>query len=286
MSASEEHLRDAYAHCGGFLRDHDRDLWLAALFVAPEVRAHVHALYAFATEIARTSDIVTQPTLGEIRLQWWREVLEGERRGEGASHPVAAALLDTMARFHLPASALVAYVEARRFDLYADPMPTLGDLEGWCGEVWSALFRMASIIAAGGRDPGGAEAAGHAGVAFGLARILRDLPRHGARGQCYTPRDVLERHGAVVEAAAAGVSSPAFLGALAELRDVARRHLADARAGLDALPEDVRRVFLPLALVEPLLARMERRSYDPFASDVEPPQWRRQFSLWRAARAG
>lgn len=277
----------AYAACEEALRDGapaDRDAWLASLFIPVAARPHVQALYAFSLEIARVPDIVSQPTLGEIRLQWWIEAVEGARETEAAAHPVCAALLDTARRFNLPRAALAALVEARRFDLYADPLPSVTDLEGYCGETRGSLIRLASIVLAGGRDPGGAEAAGHAGVAIGIARILANLPLQVARSQCFIPSDLLARHGALPEAVVAGHMSPSLEAALAEMRDLARRHLASAlRAAADMEPA-ARAALLPIALVEPILRGMERRGFNPFRDNAEPAQWRRQWALWRASK--
>lgn len=280
---SESDLSQAYAIAGEQVREAELDVWLATLFAPATARPHLLALHAFAHEIARAPDIVSQPALGEIRLQWWREVLEGERRGEATANPIAAALLDTASRFHLPTPALTALIEARRFDFYQDSMPSMTDLEGYLGETWSVLFRLGSIIAAGGSDPGGADAAGRAGVAYGLMRLLQDLPRHAARGQCYVPKDVLARHGALPEAAAAGLASPALDRALDELRGLARQRLAEARAGIASLDPAVRAVFLPLALVEPGLRALDK-ARDPFTPAPALSQWRRQWVLWRASR--
>ncbi len=270
-----------YAHCASLLADGDRDLWLASLFVPERFRPHVHALWAFAHEIGRISLIVSEPMLGEIRLQWWREVLEGERAGEAAQNPVAAALLDTLAKFSLPRQPALNLLEARKFDLYRDPMPSLTDLEGYCGETWSAFFRLVTLVLANGHDPGGADACGHAGVALGLTRILRDLPLHARRGQCFIPKDVLARNGAVVEAAAAGLDSPALDAALGELRALARKHAAEAQASAVSLPRDIAPAFVPLAIVPLYLNAMEKRGYQPFETVVEPAQWRRQWAMWR-----
>lgn len=282
-----ESLAAAYALCETSLREGstaDRDAWLASLFIAPDTRRHVQALYAFSREIARVPSIVSQPTLGEIRLQWWVEALEGLRKAEAEPNPLAAALFDTMARFNLPAAALIALIEARRFDLYADPMPTVNDLEGYCGEAYGGLMRLSSIVVAGGSDPGGGEPVGHASVAIGVARVLASLASQAARGQCYIPRDVLASHGALPEAVAAGLMSPALEGALAQMRTIARGHAQAAFAAAPLMAPGARVVLLPLALVEPMLARMERRGFDPFRDVAEPPQWRRQWALWRAAR--
>jgi phytoene synthase len=287
MSDTRSSLADAYAACEAALREGagaDRDAWLASLFVPASARPYLQALYAFDREIARVRDIVSQPALGEIRLQWWVEAIEGARAAEAASHPVAIALFDTMSKHSLPAAAFLGLIEARRFDLYADPMPDLVHLEGYCGEIHGALIRLAGIVAAGGRDPGGAEAAGHAGAAIGIARVLADMPAQAARSQCYIPRDVLSRHGALPEAVAGGVMSPALAAALSDMRATARRHVEAARKASGAMAQEARASLLPLALVEPVLKRMERRGFNPFGDSAEPPQWRRQWALWRAAR--
>lgn len=277
MSAGAED----YAFCEQLLRENDRDRWLACLFAPEEKRPHLHALYAFSHELARIRELVSEPQLGEIRMQWWREILEGQRMIEAAANPVSAALMATVARFNLPYTALVRLVDARRFDLYNAPMPSMNDLEGYCGETVSVLFRLASFILADGRDPGGADASGHAGVAYGIAGLLRALPWHAMRGQCFLPQDLLAEHGALPQAAAAGLTSAPLLSALSAVRAHARTHLDAARAGLSGLEPQARPAFVPLAIVGPVLKRMDRRSYDPFGEIVEVPQWRRQWAMWR-----
>ncbi|MBN8965253.1 MAG: squalene/phytoene synthase family protein, partial [Rhizobiales bacterium] len=71
---------------------------------------------------------------------------------------------------------------------------------------------------------------------------------------------------------------------LAELRLQARQHLDAARAQLADAPATLMPALLPVALVRPVLARMERRGYEPFAA-TDLSQWRRQWVLWRAARS-
>jgi phytoene synthase len=118
-----------------------------------------------------------------------------------------------------------------------------------------------------------------------MARLLAAFPLHVARGQLYVPLDVLQRHGARAEDAFAGKASLALRAALAELRRNARRQLGEAKALLATMPPALAPALLPAALARPILDRMERRGYDPLRS-VELPQWRRQWILWRAARAG
>ena len=277
-------LGAAYAHCDALVREHDRDRWLACLFAPFDKRRYLHALYAFSLEIARIRDLVSDPRPGEIRYQWWREAIEGAPRGDISAHPAASALLATVQKFRLPRAALTDLIDARTFDLYDDPMPGLRQLEGYCGETCSALYRLASLILADSRDPGGADAVGHAGVAYALTGLLRALPWHAARGQVYLPADHLARFGVTREEIVAGKTSAGLLAALAELRGVARGHLKQALQLRIALAAPARAALAPVLLVEPYLKRMETAGYDPFRSIVALPQWRRQWALWRGSR--
>ncbi len=157
----------------GLLREGDRERYLTVLFSPEDRRAALAALYAFNLETARVRDLVSEPMPGEIRLQWWREVVTGEREGEGRQHPVGAALLDAKEAHGLSAKALANLVEARIFDLYNDPMPDRASLEGYLGETASALFQLSALILDADTGAKAAEAAGHAGVAYGISGLLR-----------------------------------------------------------------------------------------------------------------
>jgi 15-cis-phytoene synthase len=271
-----------FEHCSTLVRDADRDRYLATLFAPAAQRNALNALYAFNIEIARVREKAREPMPGEIRLQWWREALTGERDGEATAHPVAAALRETLAHYNIAGDRLIALIDAHAFDLYDEPMGTLDDLENYAGKTRGALFAMAAeILNASGAA---AEAVTrHAGIAYTIAGILRALPVHAARRQLYLPLELLERHGANREDIFAAHGEIPVRAALAELRAHARRHLAAARAELDVAPPKILPALLPAATVGPALRRMERRGYDPFR--FKPlPGWRRQWWLWRAAR--
>jgi phytoene synthase len=273
-----------YAYCEGLLRREDRDRWLASLFVPREPRRHIHALYAFSLEVARVREIVSEPLLGEIRLQWWREALEGAHPGEAKANPVAAALLDTITRFDLPKALLLELIVARGRDLYGDPMESAATLESYASATCSNLLRLAALILDGEEAPASHDAALHAGIAYGITGLIRALPWHCARGQVFIPVEILQAHGAKREDLAVGHASPAVLAALADTRAVARAHLDIFYAKLPCLPEKSRPAFLPASLCEPYLRLMERPGYEPFKTVVDLPQWRRQWILWRTAR--
>ncbi|WP_294534684.1 phytoene/squalene synthase family protein [uncultured Rhodoblastus sp.] len=280
-----DRLAEHYAHCDAALRENDRDRWLACLFAPDAARPQLFALYAFNAEVSRIRGHVSQPILGEMRLQWWLDALNegpgGEARGDPRAHPVADALLATIAAKNLPRQPLCDLLEARRFDLYDDPAPDLHFLEAYCGETCSSLFLLAGLIlgGTGGRDS--AEAAGRAGCAYAFTGLLRAFPWHVANRQCYVPRDVLARHGLEPQNLFGREDSPALRAALAEMRALARDHLASARKVVAYLPEAERLAYRALSLPELYLCEMERKDYEPFKTLVEVAQWRRQWALWR-----
>ncbi|BCP53183.1 phytoene synthase [Kaistia sp. 32K] len=277
---------DVFALCADEVRAHDRDRFLADLFAPEAKRRYLFALHAFNLEVTRVRELVSDPMPGEIRLQWWRDVLAGQARGDVAGHPVAAALLETIGLNDLPRAAFDNLVAAHIFDLYNDPMPTLTDLEGYAGETASALIQLGALVLAGGQDPRTAEAAGHAGVAQALTGLMRALPYHARRQQLFLPADLMARHGVEAADIFVGKTTPALLRLLSELRATARRHLAAGRAALAGIDRVALPAFLPVALVEPTLSLMDRSDYAPFKTVIDPPQWKRQWWLWRAARKG
>jgi 15-cis-phytoene synthase len=270
-------MQDAFAYCAALVRTADRDRYLASLFAPVERRGGLHALYAFNTEIARVRDAARQPLAGEIRLQWWSEVLRGERDSEAAANPVAFALLATIATHHLAPTKLIELIEARRFDLYDDPMMLVSELEAYVTKTSSALFAVAANILA---DADAKIVVAPAGIAYGMTTLLQAFPLHAARHQLYVPVELLERHHVRTSDVFAGRSSPGLNAALAELRNSARDRLAEARNRMSEVHAAALPAFLPLALVRPSLDRLDRT--DAF-TPAELAPWRRQWLIWRAA---
>jgi phytoene synthase len=274
-------MRDAFAYCAELVRTADRDRFLSALFAPAECRAALHALYAFNVEVARVREVAREPLPGEIRLQWWSEVVNGERAEEAAANPVASALLAVIERHRLAVPALTALLDARRFDLYDDAMARLADLEAYARKTSSTLFAFAAQILAGAEAEATDAVATSAGIAYAIAGLIRAFPLHAARRQLYVPLELIERQGVEPQDIFAGRSSKNLRAALAELQAVARRHLLAAHQQIATLPDAALPAFLPVALVRPSLDRLARR--DPFAP-AELSPWRRQWLIWRAAR--
>jgi phytoene synthase len=245
------------AHLASLVRENDRPRYYATLFAPAALRPDLFALYGFAAEIARITDQVSEPTLGEIRLQWWREQLESVTAGQGADAPALAAIGATIARHKLPKDSLTAMIEARRADLYADPPAKLSDVEGFLGETQSAQFQLAALIC-GSRGPETAEAAGHAGVAYGLARRLARFAHDRARGRTILPLDLLAMEGLAAPDVFATPAPDGLEGVIQAMTTLGRHHLRLAHMHLASIPRVALAAFLPLAGTEALLDRVDR----------------------------
>jgi phytoene synthase len=276
--------QDAHVYCEALVRAADKDRYLAGLFAPAAARRYLYALHAFASEIARVREAAREPLPGEIRLQWWRDALGGEGRGEVLANPGASALLDTVAQCALPREPLIALIDAHAFDLYDEAMSSLADLDGYAERTAGTLFALAAQIL-GGADGADAIAAAAvpAGIAYMVVQRLGTFPRDIARRQFFVPLDLLGRHGITRREVEARQDTAGLRTALAALRDHVRAAFARFVAAAPGVPEACAPAFLPAALVPPLLARLDAAAADPFTL-VELPQWRRQWALWRAAR--
>ncbi|MGB6395206.1 MAG: phytoene/squalene synthase family protein [Bradyrhizobium sp.] len=274
---------DSARFCANLVRSHDFARYAATLFVPADRRRALLALYAFNAEISRVREQVTQPLPGEIRLQWWTDMLTGTGQGGVEGNPVAAELLMTIRNFRLPVEPLRRLIEEHQFDLYNDPMPSMAALEGYINDTTTALFMLAADIAA--RPSAEIEhLARHAGLAQGLAQVIANVPLDASRRQLFVPLQVLQQHGSGIEEIFVGKQTPKVRATLDQLIGEAQRHLKTALGLLADVPPQVRPIFLPLALVRRDLARMARADTDPFVLDVRS-RLSTLWTLWRASRS-
>lgn len=277
-------MDDHFKYCAARVREFDRDRYLATLFAPADKRGALLALYAFNVEISRVRDLAREPMPGEIRLQWWREVILGERGGEAGANPIAAALMQVLTIYNLPAEKLTDLVEAHRFDVYNEPIAALADFQSYASKSIGSIFELAGHILCEEPQLALADIVAQAAQAQLIADVLAWLPRHSAHRQLYVPQDILHHYGAHPEDVFAVQATPELRAALAELRLRGRRHLTRVAAAGSEISGRARPAFLSLAPLRRWLLDMEGPSYDPFS----PPQmasWRRQWFIWRAAKS-
>jgi phytoene synthase len=271
----------ALAACEAIVRQADPDRYIAALFAPAEKRPLLFALYAFNHELARVGESVREPMMGEIRLQWWREAVEGARAGQPRAHDVARGLAEVFASADLPSDLFETMIDARAFDVGPETFATLEALEAYADATSANLMRLAAHVL----DDGAHDAlACEAGIAYALAGILRAIPFHAARRKLFLPRDLLAAEGLAPEEVFAGRSGAGLTKIIGRIAGRAREHLKEARAL--PKPKAALAAFLPAATVPGYATTVTRSAFDPFRDPADVPLYRRQLAMLRANLRG
>jgi len=278
-------LADAYEHCAALARAEARDQWLGALYAEKSARHGLHALAAFDAEIRQALKRARDPNLAAMRFAWWRAIIAGERQDEAAGSPVALALRAAIDTFALSRASFEGMLDARLQEIAPQDDFNLAAFRAFADESEGARLRLAARIAGGGQDLDPAGAYAPAGVALALIRLLKELPFKAGSAPTLIPADVAAGHGASAAEFDARRLSPGVVAACAELRGLARDELAEAERRLMSSTPAILPAFIPLAPLRLDLDRLDRSSKRPFDPAGEVSPLRRQWAIWRWARA-
>lgn len=263
-------------YCESLIRKSDYDRYLAALFAPETVRGDLFALYGFNHEIARVAGTVRNPVAGQIRLQWWRERLDEAFAGQPARVEVLIALNSAVIRHRLPKPVFEAMIDAREFDLDPAPFGDVAALESYVDATSGNVMRLAARIL--GAGAGGDPVITQAGLAYGIAGLLRALPFHAARSHIAMPLSEMAAAGVTSDQILAGQNSPKMAGLVRRICAVARSHYERiGKIERTSLP-----AILPAALVPGTLRVMSRPGFNPFRTPAEIPVYRRQWTMLRS----
>lgn len=229
------------------VRGHNYGRYLACLYLPPDARNAAFAIYAFDAEISRIGGVISDPMPGEIRLQWWRDVVRGRTQPDG--NPVAQALIGIIKSHRLPVFKFERLLDARGFDLYHDVMPDKDSFEGYLGDICSALLHLIIMVVASSEEQeihenSIANICGHGGVFVGCVELLKRMGEHHRAGRQFFPAELSE-HLPVV--AGGEKTSRINEGWLVDICDYANAHHNCTRLDFEQLPDHCRVVFLPMA---------------------------------------
>ena len=262
---------DPLTYCADQVRRLDHDRYLCALFAPSSDQPRLFALYAFNLEIARVREVVSEPVIGQMRLQWWRDALGEIAAGQGRAHPVAQALAQALADRPVRAELFERLLTAREFDLGDEPPADLAALESYAADTSSALLQ-AGLDLLDIADPAANEAARHVGVAWSLVGLLRAVPFHARQRRLYLPSDLLAGARVDHERLFEGRAGTGLRETARQLATRAGEHLGRARAARREVPRAARAVLLPATLADVHLRRLARADYDPFAPVLQRPR--------------
>ena len=265
------------------MRRHDRDRYQTALFAPIARREALFALYAFNYEIARVRESVSQPALGQIRLEWWREnIATAYGIGPVRRHPVVEALSRVIRQGWLTRADLDRLIDARESDFDEGPLADLAALVNYAEATSSRLIYLALEILEVRGNAAAIAAARDVGIAFAISGLLRALPMQMAGRHPIIPAAVAAGHGLNLADLALARNSSALPAAIAEIAATAKSHLQLARAKRDAIPRAALPALLPGVIANRSLRRLEAAGHNPFAPVLSQPD---PLQSWRLAAA-
>lgn len=290
--ASAEELRTV-------VKAYDYDRYVSAVLTPPTRREEILILCAFDAELARIPAAVSEPLIGEIRLQWWRDALASlltdagrSEHADGAAtgHPIADALLLLARRRRLPAGLIHGLIDARSTELSDAPLRDITELRSYLDKTDAALASLIACILAAGTPAAGRreEINAHtraAGRAVGLTRLCRRLLSLQPQAEMLVPLSlwpIEDRHAhagdaGTLERFAAGRNRAAGL-----LLDLVDEEFDRARAEISTLPPALRPAILPVALV-PRYVTHVRGALSRTTTVREISTLGRLWTLWRAS---
>ena len=276
-------MTPALSSVGAFARAADYDRYLSAVFAPAGRREALFALIAFNHEIARIPETVSEPMLGRIRLQWWREVLDAAYASEPARrHEVAVPLADAIRACGLDRAPFDALLEAREADLEEDGPADLAALKRYAAGTGGALTEL--MVRASGAEADPALKAGRqVGTAWALIGTLRAAPHAAAQGRVTLPADLLASAGIAAEDLRAGRGFERLTAVAEPVAGRAVGLLSAARQARRAVPRPGRGVLLVARLADLYLARLRRASWDPRDPRVVCGPFRKQAAMLAGA---
>jgi len=277
----------AIEYCADLVRESDEDRFASASFAPSGSRESLVVLYAFNIEVSKTRDSVSEPMLGEIRLQWWREAIAEIYDDTPRQHLVVEALKDVVETSGLPRGPFETLIDARAMDLESMPFESMGSLEDYLKATSSGLMAQAlAILDEGGEGKGDTHDTfvSEAGRAWALAGMLRALPFRAAQGQCIIPRDLITKHDLDVDALLAGQMHAGLRRCLDDLSDLSDTAYRMCRETAKDVPSNLWPAFLHVGLVPGYLRACREDNFLEVASSI--PLWRRQLRLLRCMTFG
>jgi phytoene synthase len=276
-------------YCADALRRLDPDRWLTALFAPQDRRGDLVAIYAFNLELALVRESVSEPLLGDIRLQWWRDALAAIHAGDRPTQPVARALAAAIRRRGLPQPLLAGLIEARARDLDPAPPATLADLVAYA-EACAAPPLLLALGVVEADEAAARRAARFAATAFALAGLMRAVPMHLAQRRIWLPRDLLAAEGLSAENLALPRDAGPLRRAVAPVAAEALRALDAVRTERGRLGKAAARrarpVLLHAALAGLYLRRLVAAGFDPASPLLRIGTPRKQLALIAAIAGG
>jgi len=272
-------VQESNNYIADYLKKNDKERYYASLIIDKNHRSAAQSLFAFNAEISAIPLRVNEPQSGEIRLQYWVDLLEGGAHGKTEKNPIANDFLKIIKKYNLPIVPLVRLIRARRFDLYHDVMPDLQTFEGYAGETSSLLYQYLAIILNNAEIFENGDAAGHLGVAHALIGHVRSFGFNASRGRIFLPYSIFEKHQVKEQQIFKGQESENLQAAIKQILAIALEHLTKGKAAAKLSPKNIAPAFAFASVLSAQLKLLQRSKTSALQSPKSLADWQLLLKL-------
>jgi phytoene synthase len=250
------------------------------LFLPPEKRRAITALYAFCREVDDVVDECSDPAVARAKLAWWRREI-AEAFDGNAQHPVTRALAPALRRYRLPLEQFQEIIDGMEMDLTRDRYPDFRTLALYCHRVAGVVGLLSAEIF-GYEDRATQKYAQALGLAFQLTNIVRDVGEDARRGRVYVPLDELAQFGVTPADLVQGRETEGFRRLIASQIARARDHYRQALGLLPARDRATQRPGLVMAAIyQTLLDEIEREGCRVLNQRIALTPIRKLWIAWK-----
>ena len=260
-------LAESYELCRRVQRSHTKTYYFSTQLLPPEVRPHVHALYAF---MRYADEVVDNPGATShdeqlLALEAFEEKTLAAVAGEEVQNPVLRAYANTVRTRSIEPQNITAFMRSMKMDTYVFRYQAYADLAEYTyGSAAVVGLMMCRVV--GVTDERAEEHAETLGVAMQLSNFLRDVREDWDRGRVYLPLEDLNRFDYAVEELGRGVVDERFVALMRFEISRARKLYRVADEGMRYIPRGRRYpVIVARRLYEAILGRIEAQGYDVFS---------------------
>jgi phytoene synthase len=273
---------DDHAYCAAQVRSLDSDRYVTALFAPASRRSDLLALYAFNLELARSREAVSEPALGRIRLQWWRDAIAECYEGRARRHQVVQRLAAAIERHQLSRHLFERIIDAREVDFDPSPPERLEHLVAYADATSGALSLLALEVL-GARNSKQEQAAAAVGMSWALTGMARGLRHLLLTGRSPLPLDLMKKYGLTQAGLQSLKRSDSLCKTVEEIAVIALNSMDEMsmKKSGRAAP-----ALLPSILARAYLKRLAGTGYNPFDERNMRPLSYRAWRLMIPALTG
>ncbi|KIJ64453.1 hypothetical protein HYDPIDRAFT_90439 [Hydnomerulius pinastri MD-312] len=279
-------------YCKDLVRKHDYEGFLTSQFYPRQLQPGYYALRAFYIELAMVKEAVSQTTLGQARLVFWRDAIKDifdvseEIGNKPPRHPIALALYEATQRSRLAPYHFQRIIEAREQELHSQTHMTVESATSHAESTASTfLYILLSLLNLPSATL--SHSASHLGVAQSFTTLLRALPFHASKGVMVIPAEITAKHGVNQQQVFTKAEpSKALEDAVFEFATIANDNLITAREMFKEtggqVPQEAMPIFTSAVPVVSILRRLEAVNFNVYDPSLQVRDWKLPWQVWRS----